>query len=330
MAFVDELIVTLSAGSGGRGVVRWRREKFVQKGGPSGGNGGNGGDVYLEAVSDLTILARYRGHKEYAAERGEDGGSSLKHGKNGNDFVLQVPVGSYVRNQNNNDRFDFTTAGQRVLVLKGGGGGRGNFEFRSSTNVAPDRSTNGGQGAQGTFSIELRLVVDIGLIGLPNAGKSSLLNEITAARAKVAAYPFTTLEPNLGMLGDRVIADIPGLIEGAAMGRGLGSKFLRHIQRTRLIAHCISLEHQDVHKAYRAVRKELEEFGEGLAEKPEIVILTKSDLTDSAGIESATRRMTPLVTAVFVCSVHDYASIQMLLEKLPSLVPSPMTETPTV
>lgn len=329
MAFVDELTITLAAGNGGRGVVRWRREKFVQKGGPSGGNGGDGGDVYLEAVSDLTILARYRGHKEYAAEHGDDGGSSLKHGKDGNDFVLKVPVGSFVRNQNNEISYDLVAAGQRILVLKGGGGGRGNFEFRSSTNVAPDKATNGGRGACGTFVIELRLVVDVGLIGLPNAGKSSLLNELTAARAKVAAYPFTTLEPNLGMLGDRVIADIPGLIEGAASGKGLGSRFLRHIQRTRLIAHCVSLEHQDVRKAYRAVRKELDEYGRGLSEKPEVIILTKSDLTDRTGIANAKKNLASLGDTVFVCSVHDYASIQKLVRSLPSCVPAPVTSAPS-
>ncbi|MBI4090295.1 MAG: GTPase ObgE [Candidatus Kerfeldbacteria bacterium] len=316
MAFIDELTLELAAGKGGDGVVRWRREKFVPKGGPAGGNGGRGGDVYLEAVSDITILARYKGKKRVVAADGGDGGSAQKHGQDGLDLVVKVPVGSFVRNQNTNQEFDFTTSGQRLLVLRGGRGGRGNIEFKSPIRTTPDFSTAGKPGQAGTFVIELRLVVDVGLIGLPNAGKSSLLNELTAARAKIGAYPFTTLEPNLGMLDGLVLADIPGLIEGAASGKGLGIKFLRHIQRTKLLAHCISVEHQDVLHAYQAVRQELKAYGRGLTEKPEVIILTKTDLATVRALAAKQQQLDRLGRAVLMVSVHDLERLTKLGQAL--------------
>lgn len=312
MAFIDEVQIELKAGKGGNGVVRWRHEKSAPKGGPSGGNGGRGGNVYLEAVSDLTALARFRGHREFRADHGGDGMDSRKHGKDGDDLILNVPVGSYVQNKSTGKTFDFTKAGQRELVLQGGNGGRGNYVFRSSTNVTPMKATPGRLGEQAHFTIELRLVVDVGLIGLPNAGKSSLLNELTAAHARIGAYPFTTLEPNLGMFGELVLADIPGLIEGAAKGRGLGHKFLRHIQRTRVIAHCVSLEHQNLDHAYRTIRSELTVYGRGLDEKPELVVLTKSDLTEPDDIAKAVRFFKELGHMPVVVSIHDLDSIKAL------------------
>lgn len=316
MAFVDEITLELKAGQGGDGVVRWRREKFVPKGGPAGGNGGRGGDVYLEAVSDITILARYTGKKRLVAADGEDGGSAQKHGQDGADLVIKVPVGSFVRNQNTTQEFDLTISGQRVLVLRGGRGGRGNFDFKGPTRTTPDFSTAGKPGQAGTFVIELRLVVDVGLIGLPNAGKSSLLNELTAARAKIGAYPFTTLEPNLGMLDGLVVADIPGLIEGAARGKGLGTKFLKHIQRTKLIAHCLSVEHQDMVHAYRAVRTELDTYGQGLTEKPEVIVMTKVDLASADQLATKQAALTLLGRPVLIVSVHDLARLTKLRQTL--------------
>ncbi len=312
MAFIDEVKIELKAGKGGNGVVRWRHEKSAPKGGPSGGNGGRGGSVYLEAVSDLTALARFRGHKEFRAKHGDDGKESRKQGGDGDDLVLNVPVGSYVQNKSTGKVFDFTKPGQRELVLKGGNGGRGNYVFRSSTNVTPMQSTDGRIGEQAHFTIELRLVVDVGLIGLPNAGKSSILNELTAAQARIGAYPFTTLEPNLGMFDQLVLADIPGLIEGAAQGKGLGHKFLRHIQRTRVIAHCVSLEHQDLDHAYRVVRDELVAYGRGLDEKPELVVLTKSDLTDPDDITRAVQLFRKNGHMPCVVSIHNHDSIMAL------------------
>lgn len=319
MAFVDEITLELQAGNGGSGVVRWRREKFAPKGGPAGGNGGRGGDVYLEAVSDLTILARYRGKKEFSAQDGEDGGSSRKHGKDGDDFTLKVPSGSFVTNLTSGATYDLTLPGQHVRVLRSGGGGRGNASFASSRNRSPEQSTAGKHGEQARFFIELRLVVDVGLIGLPNAGKSSVLNELTSARARVGAYPFTTLEPNLGMLDGRVLADIPGLIEGAAKGRGLGTKFLRHIQRTRLLCHCISLEHMNMERAYRTIRKELEQYGRGLAGKPEVILLTKTDLADGGKLRKAKRALGFAHCEILMCSMYDYESIMALRKRLVSL-----------
>ncbi|MBI4426390.1 MAG: GTPase ObgE [Candidatus Kerfeldbacteria bacterium] len=316
MAFIDELTLELKAGDGGDGVVRWRREKFVPKGGPAGGNGGQGGDVYLEAVSDITMLARYKGKKRLVAADGGDGGSAQKHGQNGADLVVQVPVGSFVRNQNTTQEFDLTNKEQRLLVLRGGRGGRGNVAFKSPTRTAPDFSTDGQPGQAGTFVIELRLVVDVGLIGLPNAGKSSLLNELTAARAKIGAYPFTTLEPNLGMLDGLILADIPGLIEGAARGKGLGTKFLRHIERTRLLAHCVSIEHQNVRQAYHTVRRELRAYGRGLDQKSEIIILTKTDLATTEQVVTAGRALAAVNPRILTCSIHDHESLLALTTEL--------------
>ncbi len=316
MAFVDEISLELQAGNGGDGVVRWRREKFVPKGGPAGGNGGQGGDVYLEAVSDLTVLGRYKGKKRFVAEHGEPGGAGRRHGKSGRDLILNVPVGSFITHRDSGKTYDLTTKGGRVRVLTGGRGGRGNAGFASSRNRSPRQSTPGELGERGVFFIELRLVVEIGLIGLPNAGKSSLLNALTKAQARVGAYPFTTLEPNLGMLDGLVVADIPGLIEGASAGKGLGTKFLRHIQRTRVLCHCLSLEHVNMAAAYRAVRLELEDFGRGLTLKREVIVLTKTDLVDQEKIRQAKAKLQFTQTEILTCSVYDLESIETLKKRL--------------
>lgn len=319
MAFVDELSLHLAAGKGGDGVVRWRREKFIQKGGPAGGNGGRGGDVYLEAISDLLKLGHYKGQTGFAAEPGGDGGSAKKSGADGEDYVLQVPVGSFVTNTATGATYDMTTVGERVQVLGGGRGGHGNFDFRSSTRTTPEFATDGHPGDEADFTIELRLVVDVGFIGLPNAGKSTLLTELTAARPKIGSYPFTTLEPNLGMLDDVVLADIPGLIEGAAEGKGLGTKFLRHVERTRLLCHCVSLENEDVASVYTTIRRELERYGRGLSDKPEVILLTKTDLSTPDVIAAATKALQSTGREILTVSMYDLESIQRLGNRLHAL-----------
>lgn len=286
MAFVDELEFAARAGNGGDGVVRWLHLKGKEYSGPAGGNGGDGGDVYIRGVRDLNLLARYRGEKRFEAQNGAPGESSNRNGHRGDDLTIDLPVGSLVRNLETGEHFDLTVEGQTQLVLKGGRGGAGNAVFKSSVNRTPKESTPGQGGEAADFKIELRLIADAGLIGLPNAGKTSLLNALTSAAGKVAPYAFTTLDPNLGALYGYVLADIPGLIEGASAGKGLGSKFLRHVARTRLLIHCISLESPDPFVDYRTVRKEIEQFEGGiLAEKPEIIVFTKSDTREKKDID---------------------------------------------
>lgn len=276
--FVDELTFTARAGDGGDGVVRWRQQKFQPKGGPAGGNGGQGGDVYIRAVRDINRLSKYTGIKEFVAESGVDGGGSDQHGKNGDDFYLDLPVGSVVREQERDREYELLEEGEEIRILRGGKGGLGNAMFKSSTNRSPQQATEGTSGEEGTFTVEVRLVVDAGFIGLPNAGKSTLLNTLTNATARVGAYPFTTLEPHLGELYGFVLADIPGLIAGASTGKGLGDKFLRHVQRTNMLVHCIALDTDDVVETYRTVRDELAAFDDTLLQKTEWIVLTKSDI----------------------------------------------------
>jgi len=229
MAFVDELTIWAKAGDGGNGIVSWLRFKFVAKGGPAGGDGGRGGDVYFRAVRDLSRLSDYSGNPQFNAENGGHGRRTSKHGADGNDMYVDIPMGSIVTNKDSGLKFQMLTEGEEVLVLKGGKGGYGNEHFKSSRNVSPEEQTDGDPGESAHFLIELEMLVDLGFIGLPSAGKSSLTNTLTNAQAKVAEYHFTTLEPHLGSFQKFILADIPGLIKGAAQGKGLGHKFLKHI-----------------------------------------------------------------------------------------------------
>jgi len=282
MAFIDDLTLHLKAGKGGDGVVRWKTYKNKAKGGPGGGNGGRGGDVYLFGIRDSSLLLGYKEAKDFGAEDGDPGQNYSKSGKEGDDLVLPIPLGSVVTDLSSGKTFDIVSEGQRELLLRGGNGGYGNEHFKSSRNVTPKEFTKGKKGDEGDFRIELKLIADVGIIGLPNAGKSTLLNDLTNAHAKVASYEFTTLDPNLGDMEGFVLADIPGLISGASFNKGLGHKFLKHISRTRVLAHCISLENDDVSEAYKTVRTELLKFDEKLDEKEEIIILTKRDLVDES------------------------------------------------
>ena len=279
MAFVDEIVFHAVAGRGGTGVVRWRHEKGKEYAGAAGGNGGKGGDVYVRAVRDMNVLSRHKAVKLFAAGPGEDGANWSRQGGTGEDCYIELPIGAVVTNLETNRVVELTEEGQVAKILHGGRGGLGNEHFKASTNIRPQQSTGGVPGEEADFRVELDLIADAGLIGLPNAGKSSLLNALTRAGAKVGAYAFTTLDPNLGALpGGYIIADIPGLIEGAAEGKGLGTRFLRHVKRTRMLLHLVSLENEDVLKTYDVVRGELAKYGAGLVDKKEVIILTKTDL----------------------------------------------------
>ena len=330
MAFIDEIRIYAEAGHGGNGVVRWRQEKFIPKGGPSGGDGGRGGDFYAIAVRDMNILYKYKAKKEFYAGRGEDGGKKSLHGKDGEDFFLELPVGSVVTNLDTEERYQLLEEGQKVLLLKGGYGGFGNEHFKSSTNTTPQQSNEGQEGEKGNFHIELELFADVGLVGLPNAGKSSLLNSITNAAAKIGDYAFTTLDPNLGDFYGYTIADIPGLIEGASEGKGLGVKFLKHVKRTKMLAHLVSFENLShgttgMMKVYKEIRKELEKYDkknnlsgeDGLSGKDEIIVLTKTDtIEDKKIIEKKKKEFEKLGKPVFVLSLFDDKSVKELRDGL--------------
>lgn len=311
MRFVDEIILKAKAGHGGDGVVRWRREKFIPKGGPSGGDGGRGGNVYARAIRDIGALSKYTTEKLYKAENGEPGGSSSKHGGDGKDFTFNFPVGSIITNTETGLSIQLETEGQQELLLKGGYGGKGNEQFKSSINVAPKEATSGKVGEEAKIKIVLELLADVGLIGLPSAGKSSLLNALTNAHAKVGEYAFTTLDPNLGDFYGFILADIPGLIEGASAGKGLGTKFLRHIKRTKTLVHLVSCElGMNMMKAYKQVRNELETYGQGLSEKPEIILLTKIDTIDEKTLEKKIKEFQKLKKSVYVVTLFDDVSVK--------------------
>jgi GTP-binding protein len=289
MKFIDEVKIRVIAGDGGRGCVSFRREKFVPRGGPSGGNGGGGGDVIAVADPQLTTLLDLRYQKLYKAGRGQHGMGSDCHGHRGDDRVIKVPVGTMIRNGATGELIgDLQAAGERVTVARGGRGGKGNAHFVSSTNRSPRFAQPGEPGEERELDIELRLLADVGIIGLPNAGKSTLISVISSVRPKIADYPFTTLVPNLGVVGydDKsfVVADIPGLIEGAHQGHGLGHKFLRHVTRTSLLIHLIDgsqIDSDDSLKDWRTVNEELALFDPALAQKPQIVVINKIDLAEA-------------------------------------------------
>ncbi|MCU0830973.1 MAG: GTPase ObgE [Rhizobiaceae bacterium] len=290
MKFLDQAKVYVRSGDGGAGCVSFRREKFIEFGGPDGGDGGRGGDVVVMAVDGLNTLIDYRYQQHFKAETGIHGMGRNRAGGRGKDAVLKVPVGTQVYAEDGETLIcDMTEVGQSFVIAKGGNGGFGNQHFKSSTNQAPRRANPGLEGEEMTIWLRLKLIADAGLVGLPNAGKSTFLATVTRARPKIADYPFTTLHPNLGVATvdgrEFVIADIPGLIEGAHEGTGLGDRFLGHVERTRVLLHLVSAREDDVGKAYKTVRKELKLYGEGLTDKPEIVALSQADTVDDAARE---------------------------------------------
>lgn len=317
MAFIDEIAFHAKAGDGGNGVIRWRQEKFIAKGGPAGGDGGRGGDVYIEAVRDIHILTQYRHKKEFKADPGEHGGGKSFHGGNGDDLVIKLPVGSVVTNLQTGEKYHLLEDEQKIKLLKGGRGGFGNEHYKSSLLTTPKKQSDGKPAEEADFTVELELFADVGLIGLPNAGKSSLLNMVTNAEAKVGDYAFTTLDPNLGAIFGYILADIPGIIEGASVGKGLGTKFLRHIKRTKMLAHLISFQNPNMMKAYKEVRTELETYGQGLEDKEEIIILTKTDtIEDPKLIAKKVKEFEKLGKPVFALSLYDDESLKFFKDEL--------------
>jgi GTP-binding protein len=286
MHFLDQAKIFVRSGAGGPGAVSFRREKFVEFGGPDGGNGGKGGDIIFEAVAGLNTLIDFRYTQHFRAPRGKGGAGSNRTGAGGEDLVIRVPVGTQILADDEERTLlaDLTTAGQRVILLEGGMGGRGNASYKTSTNRAPRQHQSGEPGEAMWVWLRLKLLADVGLVGLPNAGKSTFLNSVTNASAKVGDYPFTTLTPQLGVVRHKgrefVLADIPGLIEGAAEGAGIGDRFLGHVERTRLLLHLVDGSAAEPVETWRIIRGELEGYGAGLADKPELVALTKADLID--------------------------------------------------
>lgn len=288
--FIDEARIRVTGGRGGNGCMAFRREKFVPRGGPSGGDGGDGGSVFLESTVHLNTLLKFRYNREFTAERGRHGEGSNCHGRNGEDLIIQVPVGTIVYNEAGGERlWDFTAPEQQHLVARGGRGGRGNARFATSVNQAPRRADPGEDGAEATLRLELKLLADAGLVGFPNVGKSTLLSRLSAARPRIADYPFTTLEPHLGVVAvdherSFVLADIPGLIEGAHQGRGLGDRFLRHVERTRLLIHLIdgAAAERDPVDDYHVILRELQSFSPALAAKPMLLVASRIDAADDS------------------------------------------------
>lgn len=316
--FVDEINISAKAGNGGDGVVRWHREKFKPKGGPAGGNGGGGGDVYVRAVSDLNRLAKYTGAKLFKAEDGQDGQGNSKHGQGGEDIFVDIPVGSKVTDLERGRIYELTKVGDTEKILHGGPGGLGNEYFKSSTNRAPENATRGKAGESGNFLVELSLVVDVGLVGLPNAGKSTLLNSLTNAKSAIGSYPFTTTEPHLGVVDGCLLADIPGLIEGAAAGKGLGHKFLRHVSRTKMLLHLVSLADTDPISSYYTIKKELSDYSEELSKREEWIVLTKKDLLNKEDLEKYEKEFDKISNHVFVVSSMTGEGLEKLQDSLVS------------
>ncbi len=319
--FLDEKTIDVRSGKGGNGLCSFRREKFVPLGGPDGGDGGKGGSVILRANEQYTTLLDMGNHRIYKAENGEDGGAARCTGKSAKDLVIDVPCGTIVKDSAGHILADLTEPGQRWIAAKGGRGGLGNVHFATPTVQGPEKATRGQSGERRELFLELKLVADIGLVGFPNAGKSSLVNKISSARPKVGDYPFTTLEPVLGIVSHAshsfVVADIPGLIDGASSGKGLGHEFLKHIERTYALLFVIDAYEDDAWKKFQTLRKELKSFHPKLVEKPYVIALNKSDL----GIDSAVRKFKAKKERFIVTSALSGEGIRELTQSLSDMVP---------
>ncbi len=326
MKFLDQVKIYVKAGNGGSGSPSFRREKFVEFGGPDGGDGGKGGSVILISERNLNTLIDYRYKQHFKAERGKDGSGKNKTGKGGEDLYLKVPLGTQVFEEDNKTLiYDFKSQKEEFLVASGGKGGFGNTRFKSSTNRAPKKFTKGGQGEEFWIWLQLKTIADIGIIGLPNAGKSSLLASMTSANPKIANYKFTTINPNLGVASyddkEVTLADIPGLIEGAHTGTGLGIKFLKHIERCKTLLHLIDITEDDLFISYNQVRKELSKYSKDLVKKKEIVVLNKTDLIDEEEKKEKIKKLkNKLKKNIFLMSTMDKKSVSDIKSKLVNYV----------
>lgn len=318
LMIIDDVTITVTAGKGGDGVVRFNKTKMSL--GPTGASGGNGGDVFLQGVSDLTALKQFRFKKVIEADNGQVGQNQLHDGANAKHTTLLVPVGTISRNLDSGKTFEITQIGQLELIAKGGRGGKGNFHYRSATNTTPMEAGKGKMGESFTMRLELKMIADVGFIGLPNVGKSSLLNELTRASAKVANYPFTTLEPNLGVYYELILADIPGLIEGASIGKGLGIKFLKHVERTRVLFHLISAESEKPVGDYKTVRTELESYNPLLLQKPEYLFLSKSDAATPDEIKKIKAEFKKIGKEIEEISIIDTESLETVKKILDNII----------
>jgi len=319
--FIDEVAINVKAGAGGKGAVAFNKVKMAL--GPTGGNGGAGGGVYLEAVEDLGSLRQFRTKKDFSAEDGHDGRDAFRDGHDGDDLVLSVPRGTVVHNLTTGTECELTKIGEHLLIIKGGQGGKGNFLYRSSTNTSPTQFQPGLPGRECTLRLELKLIADVGLVGLPNVGKSSFINEVTNAQSPVADYAFTTLEPHLGAYYGLILADIPGLIEGASLGKGLGIKFLRHIERTRILFHFIDVNSEDPVGDYNVIRKELGVYNPLLLEKQEYVFVTKTDTVDEKRVREVLKKLKTHckdreVEAISIHDLEKMATVKKLLNRIRS------------
>jgi len=336
MKFLDQCKIYLKSGDGGRGSMSFRREKFIEFGGPDGGDGGKGGDIVLVAADNLNTLIDYRYQQHFRAQNGRGGAGANKTGAKGRDTVLRVPVGTQVFADDKESLIaDLTRPGQRVVLLRGGDGGFGNSHYKSSTNQAPRRADPGWPGSELWVWLRLKLIADAGLVGLPNAGKSTLLARLSRAHPKIADYPFTTLHPQLGVVrlddAEFVLADLPGLIEGASEGAGLGTRFLGHVERCAVILHLVDGTEDDVVGAYRTIRRELADYGHGLADKPEIIGLNKIDAIDRASVTQKTRALARAArpgAAVLSLSGVSGAGIAPVLGALVAAIDAARAEAP--
>lgn len=309
---VDNIPLILKAGNGGDGAATFLRNEMTAKGGPDGGNGGNGGNIYFQGSTNINDLREFRYKKKITAEDGIPGKHKKLFGKNAEHLTIFLPLGTRVTDTISNKIIEITDTTSAILIAKGGKGGRGNTEFKSATNQAPHYAEKGTLGEEKKLFLELRIIADIGLIGLPNAGKSSLLSVLTNATPKIGAYAFTTLEPNIGMLEKHAIADIPGLIEGASKGKGLGVEFLKHIEKTKVLVHCIDSSSEDVQKEYSTVRNEFEQYNTSLLDKPEILLLTKTDLSNESQIKKNVKILEKKGKQVLTASIYDPKSLDAL------------------
>ena len=326
MKFVDEAKIAVFAGDGGNGCLSFRREKYIAQGGPDGGDGGDGGSVYLQGDNDLNTLIDFRYQQHFKARPGDGGKGRDRSGIGGKDLILRLPLGTQILDETNTFILaDMTRIGQKVTIVKGGEGGKGNTFFKSSTNQAPRKSQPGGELEEKWIWLRLKLIADIGLVGLPNAGKSTLLSRITAAKPKIADYPFTTLHPNLGVVNqddkEFVIADIPGLIEGAHEGLGLGHRFLGHVERCKALLHLVDVTSENIKKDYQTIINELKAYDTNLAEKKQVIVLTKCDAANEDQINFAKKELKKLkINNVLGISAVSGDNITTLIRKLQELV----------